>query len=70
MKIYYKSIKINQNPNWYYIPDHRYRILLVGGSRSGKTNMVLNLTKNQGLRFDKTYLHVKDSFESKYQIAY
>ena len=26
------------NPNWPQIPDHPYRILIVGGSVSGKTN--------------------------------
>ena len=32
-------MKIKQNnPKWPYIPDHPYRILTVGGSRSGKTN--------------------------------
>ena len=32
---------------WRYIPDHPYRILIVGGSRSGKTNTLLNLINNQ-----------------------
>ena len=31
------------NGNWPYIPDHPYRILVIGGSGSGKTNMLLNL---------------------------
>ena len=26
------------NPNWSEIPDHPYRILVIGGSGSGKTN--------------------------------
>ena len=26
------------NPNWLEIPDHSYRILIVGGSGSGKIN--------------------------------
>ena len=30
------------NPNWLQIPNHTYRILTVGGSRSGKTNVLLN----------------------------
>ena len=29
------------NPNWPYIPDHPYRILIIGGSGSGKTNAYL-----------------------------
>ena len=28
------------------LPDHPYRILIIGGSESGKTNMLLNLIKN------------------------
>ena len=31
------------NSNWPQIPHHPYRILLVGGSGSGKTNVLLNL---------------------------
>ena len=48
------------------IPDHPYRILIVGGSRSGKTNLLLNLIENQQ-DIDKIYLHAKDPYESKYQ---
>ena len=32
------------NEKWPYIPDHPYRILTIGGSGSGKTNTLLNLT--------------------------
>ena len=31
------------NKNWPYIPDHAYRILIIGGSGSGKINTLLNL---------------------------
>ena len=31
------------NKKWPYIPDHPYRILIIGGSGSGKTNTLLNL---------------------------
>ena len=37
MKNYDQSVEINHNPNWPYIPDHSYRILIIGGSGSGKT---------------------------------
>ena len=30
------------NPNWPQIPDHPYRILIIGGSGSGKTNLLFN----------------------------
>ena len=34
---------IEYNSKWPYIPDHPYKILIVGGSGSGKTNALLNL---------------------------
>ena len=48
------------------IPDNPYRILIIGGSGSGKTNALLNLIKNQP-DIDKIYLHAKDAYEAKYQ---
>ena len=38
---------IEHNSKWPYIPDHPYRILIIGGSGSGKTNALLNLINNQ-----------------------
>ena len=35
------------NPNWPQIPHHPYRILMIGGSGSGKTNSLFNLIKHQ-----------------------
>ena len=35
------------NPNWPKIPDHPYRILITGGSRSGKINLLFNLINQQ-----------------------
>ena len=57
---YTNENKINHNPNWPYIPDHPYRMLIIGGSGSGKTNTLLNLINNQP-DIDKIYLHAKDS---------
>ena len=67
MKNYDQSFEINHNLNWSYIPNHPYRILIIGGSRSGKTNVLLNLIKHQQPDIDKIYLYVKDPFKSKYQ---
>ena len=39
-----------------YIPDHPYRILIIGGSVSGKTNALLNLINNQS-DTDKIHLY-------------
>ena len=33
------------NEKWPYIPDHPYRILIIGDSGSGKTNTLFNLIK-------------------------
>ena len=57
---------IEHNPKWPYIPDHPYRILIIGGSGSGKTNALLNLINNQP-GIDKIYLYAKDPYEKKYQ---
>ena len=40
---YLNKNKIEHNKNWPYTPDHRSRILIIGGSGSGKTNVLLNL---------------------------
>ena len=63
---YVNEKKTKHNKNWPYIPDHPYRILIIGGSGSGKTNLLLNLVKNQP-HIDKIYLYTKDPYESKYQ---
>ena len=53
------------NEKWPYIPDDPYRILIIGGSESGKTNTLLNLISQQD-DIDKIYLYVKDLSEPKY----
>ena len=63
---YINENKKDHNPNWPYIPDHPYRILIIGGSGSGKRNTLLNLIENRP-DIDKIYLYVKDLYESKYQ---
>ena len=59
---------MNNNLNWRYIPDHAYRILIIGGSRAGENNLLLNLIKYQREDIDRIYSYVKDSFESKYRL--
>ena len=68
MKNCYQSVEINHNPNWPYILDHPYRILIIVGSGSEKTNVLLDLIKNQQPDIDNIYLYVKVPFKSKYQL--
>ena len=63
---YTNENKKEHNPNWLYIPDHPYRILIIGGSGTGKTNALLNLIYNQP-DIDKIYLYAKYPYEDKYQ---
>ena len=55
------------NEKWPYIPDHPYRILIIEGSGSGKTNTLLNLIYEQN-DIDKIYLYARDLNEPKYKI--
>ena len=54
------------NEKWSYIPDHPYRILIIGGSVSGKTNALINLINEQN-NIDKIYLYARDLSEPKYE---
>ena len=68
MKYYDKSVELNHNPNWPYILDNFYIILINGDSGSGKSNALQNLIKNQRSDIDKICLYVKNPFQSKYQL--
>ena len=63
---YTNENKIEHNPDWPYIPDHPYPILIIGGSGSGKINALFNLINNRP-DIDKIYLYAKDLYEPKYQ---
>ena len=74
MTIYDDVAKENINKhdlNQPQLRGHPYRILIIGGSGSGKTNALVNLIKQQDNDdysiIDKIYLYVKDSYEAKYQ---
>ena len=54
------------NEKWPYIPDHPYKILIIGGLGSGKTNSLIDLI-NEQRDIDKIYLYAKDLSKPKYE---
>ena len=65
-----ESVHSTNNPNWPYIPDYPHRILIIGGSRTDKMNVLLNLIKYQQLDIGRIYFCVRDPFELKYQFLF
>ena len=68
IKSYDQSAEVNHNPNYPYIPNHRYGILIIHGSGSGKYNALINLIKHQRPDLAKFIYNIKASFQSKYQL--
>ena len=73
--IHYKIINLDsiindnnkeRNEKCPFIPDHPYRIIIIGGSGSGKTNALINLINEQN-NIDKIYLYARDLSEPKYE---
>ena len=55
-------VKINDNLNWPYVPDPPFRILIIGGLGSCRTNVLLNLIKHQRTDIDKmSKIHLNQS---------
>ena len=63
---YVNENKNEHNENSRHTPDKPYRIPIIGGSGSGKTNVLLNLIETQP-DIDKIYLYAKDLHETKFQ---
>ena len=63
---YTNENKLKHNLNWPYILDRPYKILIIGGSGSRKTNALFNLINNQP-GIDKIYLYAKDLYKPEYQ---
>ena len=63
---YVNENKTEHNEKWPYIPDHPYRVLIIGGSGSGKTNTLINLINEQN-DINKIYLYARDLSEPKYE---
>ena len=71
--IHYKIINLDSiindnnkehNEKCPFIPDHPYRIIIIGGSGSGKTNALINLINEQN-NIDKIFLYARDLSEPK-----
>ena len=59
--VWVENIK-DHNPKWPQIPGHPFRILMIDGSGSGKTNALLNIINHQS----QIYLYGQDPYETKY----
>ena len=58
--------KKEHTEKWSYIPDYPYRIMIIGGSGSGKVNTLLNLINEQS-NIDKIFLYAKEVRKPKYE---
>ena len=60
--------KNNKKAQWkmVIIADHPYRIIIIGDSGSGKTNVLINLINEQN-DIDKIYLYARGFSEQKYK---
>ena len=56
------------NSNYPQIPDHPYRLLIIGGSESGKMNSLVSLISHQEY-INKIYLYAKDPNKARYQFV-
>ena len=65
--MHYKENIKEHNLNWPPISVNSYLLLIIGGSGSGKTNLLINLISHQP-DIDKIYLYAKDPYEAKYQL--
>ena len=64
-KLTNKNNKVH-NEKQPYIPDHPYRIIIIGGSGSRKTTALIDLINEQN-DIDKIYLYARDLSEPKYE---
>ena len=62
-----KEDKKEHITNWSEIPHYPYWILIIGGSGSGKINVLLNLINHEP-DIDKIYFYAKDPYKTKYQL--
>ena len=64
---YANENKTEHNLKWPYIPDHPYKILIIGGSESRETDALLNLINNQS---DVDKIHLYERIHMKLNINF
>ena len=64
---YVNENRTEHNRKWPYMLDHPYRILIIGGSGSIKTNVLLNLIENQP-DINEIYFYAKECLWNKISI--
>jgi len=57
----------DKKPDHPLMPGHPFRLLMVGGSGSGKTNVLVNMLMNY-LVYDRVYIYTKHMHQEKYQL--
>ena len=62
IKNYDQSVEINHNLNCSCIPEHPWRVSIISGSGSGKTNVLLNLIKYQWPDIDDIHLYLSITY--------
>ena len=70
MENYDQSVEKNHNPNWPYIPEPPYRILIVGVPESGKCVIEINKKSLSMTRYWQNLLICQRSIWIKVSIAY
>jgi len=50
-----------------YMPDDTFRMLICGGSGSGKTNLLYHMLMKPLVYYDQVHLHAKNLEQEKYQ---
>ena len=63
---YVNENRTEHNKKWPFIPDHPYKIIIIGGYGSGKINALINLINEQN-DIDNMYIYAKDLSEPKYE---
>ena len=59
---------VRYNLKWPYITDHLYKVLMIGGSGSGKRYALFDLIIEQDELVDKIFLYANNLNKSKYQL--